>query len=121
MSSRLHNYVRTYRRRSSLDQKDLAFLLGCKDRAKVCRYEQGHRLPSLRTALELAVILDVSIATLFGGMQYEAQKRIAHRIAALRSELEHKHGADRHSASASKRLRWLNDHGRTQRNEHQTI
>ena len=122
MSSKPHNYVRTYRRRSSLGQKDLAFLLGCKDRAKVCRYEQGHRLPSLRTALELAVILDVSIAALFGGLQHKVQKRIAERIAALRSELEHKRGAGRVSTSASRQLRWLNDHhGLTQSNEHQTI
>jgi DNA-binding XRE family transcriptional regulator len=115
MSSKPHNYVRTYRRRSSLGQQDLAFL-------KVCRYEQGHRLPSLRTALELAVILDVSIAALFGGLQHEVQKRIAERIAALRSELDHKRGAGRVSTSASRQLRWLNDHhGLTQSNEHQTI
>lgn len=122
MSVRLHNYVRTYRRRSSLGQQDLAFLLGCKDRAKVCRYEQGHRLPSLRTALELAVILDVPMAALFGGMQREVQKGVAERIAALRTELEHKRGVGRLSASASRQLRWLDDHhGRKQSNEPQTI
>ena len=75
----------------------------------MCRYEQGHRLPSLRTALELALILDVSIAALFGGIQHDVQKRIAERIAALRSELEHKHGAGRVSALASRQLRWLED------------
>lgn len=119
MSSRLHNCVRTYRRRSSLGQRDLAFLLGCKDRANVCRYEQGHRLPSLRTALALAAIFDVSIATLFSGMHGDVQKETNERIATLRSELEHKHGAGHLSVLASRQLRWLEDHqGRTQDTEH---
>jgi hypothetical protein len=88
----------------------------------VCRYEQGHRLPSLRTALELSLILDVSVAALFGGMQHEVEKKIAERITALRSELEHKRGAGRVSTSASRQLRWLDDHhGLTQSNEHKTI
>ena len=120
MSTRLHNYVRTYRKRSSLGQQDVAFLLGHKSRANVCRYEQGHRLPSLRTALALALILDVSVTTLFGGMQYEVQKKVAERIATLRSALEEKHNSGRVSALASRQLQWLNDHhGHSQSNEHQ--
>ena len=119
MSSRPHNYVRTYRRRSSLGQRDLAFLLGCKDRAKVCRYEQGHRLPSLRNALALAAILDVSIAALFSRMHSDVQKQTDERIATLRSELEHKQGTGRVSPLASRQLRWLSDHhGRIQDTEH---
>ena len=117
MSLRFHNCVRTHRRRSGLGQRELAFLLGCKDRAKVCRYEQGHRLPSLRTALALAAILDVSVVALFSKMNGDVQKVIGERIAALRSELEHKHGAGRVSAFASRQLHWLNDHhGRIQEN-----
>jgi transcriptional regulator with XRE-family HTH domain len=86
----------------------------------VCRYEQGHRIPSLRTALALALILDVSITTLFGGMQYEAQKKIAGRIATLRSALEDEHNSGRVSALASRQLQWLNDHhGHSQNNEDQ--
>jgi transcriptional regulator with XRE-family HTH domain len=85
----------------------------------VCRIEQGHRLPSLRTALALALILDVSITTLFGGMQYEAQKEIAGRIATLRSALEDKHNSGRVSVLASRQLQWLNDHhSHSQSNEH---
>jgi len=67
------------------------------------------------------VILDVSIATLFGGMQREVQKKTVERIETLRFELEHKHGSGRVSALASRQLRWLeNHHGRNQDNEHQS-
>ncbi len=118
MSSRLHNYVRTYRKRSSLGQQDLAFLLGHKSRANVCRIEQGHRLPSLRTALALALILDVSITTLFGGIHYKAQREVAERIATLRSALEEKHNSGRVSALASRQLQWLNGrHDHSQNND----
>jgi transcriptional regulator with XRE-family HTH domain len=121
MSSRHHNYVRTYRKRSSLGQQDVAFLLGCKNRANVCRYEQGHRLPSLRTALALAIILDVSLATLFSATQHEVQRTIAERITMLRSEIEEKHDPGRMPALASRQLRWLGDHhGHTKSNEHYT-
>ena len=119
MSSKLHNYVRTYRRRSSLGQQDVAFLLGSKDRAKVCRYEQGRRLPSLRTALALAAILNVPIAVLFGGIQQEVQENVAEQIATMRSRLMNKYGPDRVPVLVSKQLRWLNDHhGRIQDNKH---
>jgi transcriptional regulator with XRE-family HTH domain len=121
MSSRLQNYVRTYRRRSSLAQQDVAFLLGSRDRARVCKYESGRRIPSLRTALALAAILDVSVAALFGGIDHRAQERIAKRIAALRSKLQHKCEAGRAPASTSKQMRWLDEHqGRIQRNDSNT-
>jgi transcriptional regulator with XRE-family HTH domain len=118
MSTRLHNYVRTYRKRSSLGQQDVAFLLGSKDRGNVCRYEQGHRLPSLRTALELAVILDVSITTLFGGIQKQVERNITERISILRSKLEYKRGAGRAPALISRQLHWLDDHHGRIQNEH---
>jgi transcriptional regulator with XRE-family HTH domain len=122
MSSRLPNHLRTYRRRSSLEQEDLAFLLGYKDRgANVCRYEQGHRLPSLRNALALSIILDVSAPVLFGGLQKRTQQGITERVRILRSNLEHKRDRGRMPALVSRQLRWLDDHhGPTQTNKHQS-
>ncbi len=123
MSSSLHNYLRTYRKRSSLSQQEVAFLLGSTERAKVSRYEQGHRLPPLRTALALAAIFDVSIAVLFGGIQEQVKRNIAERVGMLRSELEHKHGPGRGAALASRQLCWLDDHhGRgAQSDNHQAL
>jgi transcriptional regulator with XRE-family HTH domain len=121
MSSRLQNYVRTYRRRSNLAQQDVAFLLGSRDRARVCKYESGRRIPSLRTALALATIFDVSVAALFGGIDHKAQERIAKRVAALRSKLKRKCEAGRTPGSQSNQMRWLDEHqGRIQRNNSKT-
>jgi len=86
-------------------------LLGYKDcGANMSRYERGHRLPSLRTALALAVILDVSVSELFGGLHTQLKKHIADRVGSLISKLEQKHGSGRMPALTSQQLRWLGDH-----------
>src|SRR5437879_2031593 len=48
---KLENYLRTYRKRSGLTQREVAFLVGCRNGAQVSRYEKRRRLPPLRTAL----------------------------------------------------------------------
>lgn len=110
MSSKPQNYLRTYRKRSSLGQPDLAFLLGSNDRAKVCRYEQGRRLPSLRTAMALATILDVSIGALFGDLQRDVRKEVARRVKTLRLHLERRYGTQGFPALVTRRLGWLEEH-----------
>lgn len=122
MSSKLPNYLRTYRKRSNLGLEDVSFLLGYKDRgANVWKYERGHRLPSLRTALALATLLDTSTAVLFSGIQKQLQRNISERIAEFRSELEHKHGPGRVPASVSRKLHWLDDHhGHSHMSDHQS-
>ncbi len=109
MFSRLNNYLRSYRRRSGLSQNEVAFLLGSHDGGQVSRYEKGHRLPPLRTALAFTAILGVSIGTLFSGIQLSVDKEIITRTAKLRSKLEksREHGKDK--ASAARKLHWLDE------------
>jgi len=63
----LENYLRMYRKRSGLTQKELAVLLGCSDGSKVSRYERGVRLPSLDTLIAYSIIFTVSPEDLFVG------------------------------------------------------
>ena len=120
MFSQSRNYVRTFRRRSSLTQQDLAFLLGSRDRAKVCRYEQGRCAPSLRAALRLATIFDTAVGTLFSGLQREACKDVADRVARLHSALKHSYAQGQLPPSLVRQLRWLEDNlARLQAGEHQ--
>ena len=37
---KLENYLRTYRKRSGLTQREVAFLVGCRNGAQVSRYER---------------------------------------------------------------------------------
>ena len=110
MSSRLNNYIRTCRKRSGLSQYEVAFLLGAAHHAKLSRYEQGHRIPPLRTALALAYLFHISPPSLFGGIQDQVEKSIEERICLLRSELERKCGLGRGLALATRKQRWLDEH-----------
>ena len=63
----LHYYLKSYRRRAHLSQKELAYLLGATTPAKVSRYESGLRTPSLESGLAYQAALGESVAKLFKG------------------------------------------------------
>ena len=50
MAKRLHNYLRTHRKRRDFTQAEVAFLLGCRHKTKVGDYEHRGRRPVLETA-----------------------------------------------------------------------
>src|SRR5437667_302672 len=66
---KLENYLRTYRKRSGLTQRDVAFLVGCRNGAQVSRYEKRRRLPPLRTALVYEAAFGVPVSVLFAALR----------------------------------------------------
>jgi transcriptional regulator with XRE-family HTH domain len=83
MSRKLTNYLRTYRKRAGLTQGELAFLLGCRNGAKVSRYERLQRVPTLQTALAYEAVLGVPARELFAGMFEEIQRTAKRRVRSL--------------------------------------
>ena len=73
-SIRHPNYLWIYRKRMGFSQKRVALLLGHKTTTHVSDYERGRRLPSLKTALKLEIILRIPIAFVYGE-QYNILKR----------------------------------------------
>ena len=67
MAKRLHNYLRTHRKRAAFSQDEVAFLLGCQYGTKVSRYERNARQPSLETALTYEVVFGIPVRELFAG------------------------------------------------------
>ena len=63
---KLKNYLRAYRKRAGLTQREVAFLLGVKARGPVI--EKRYRMPLLRTALALGAIFGIPVEELFSGM-----------------------------------------------------
>lgn len=82
-SSQLPNYLRSHRKRLSLSQNDVAFLLGAQNGAKVCRYERFAREPSLETALAFEVIFQRSTSELFGGLYQKVEQEVTLRAKTL--------------------------------------
>jgi transcriptional regulator with XRE-family HTH domain len=86
--SRFSNYLRANRKRLGLSQEEVAFLLGAESGAKVCRYEQFVREPSLKTALACEAVFQKSASELLPGLYQKIAKDVAKRAQALLRKLE---------------------------------
>ncbi|SRR5712691_10769068 len=76
---KLHNYLRTYRKRASLSQDEVASMLGVSGGPKVSRYEGGSREPSLKTALRYSALFGAPIEELFAGLCEKVADETARR------------------------------------------
>jgi transcriptional regulator with XRE-family HTH domain len=59
------NTLDIYRRRMRFNTRHVARLLGDKDVSRLSKYERGQRLPDLRNAFRLSIILRVPVEFLF--------------------------------------------------------
>jgi len=69
---KLSNLLKTYRKRSYLTQKELAFLFGHESGSKISRYEHSLRVPKLESLLYYSSIFGVPISELFSERFNEA-------------------------------------------------
>jgi transcriptional regulator with XRE-family HTH domain len=109
MLLRITNHLRSHRKRSSLSQSEVAFLLGSKDGGQISRYEKGHRVPTLRTAIAFTMIFGVSLSILFSGIQIGVDTEVGSRIKQLRATLGKKPEEHRETAGNARKLRWLDE------------
>lgn len=98
MTTKLANYLRSYRKRSGLSQDDIAFLMGCQSVTQLARYENCSRLPQLRNAFALEVILNAQARALFAGLFEDADRVVAERARTLLEFAERSTSAKRTAA-----------------------
>jgi transcriptional regulator with XRE-family HTH domain len=89
MTRSLSNYLRTHRKRASLSQAEIAFLVGTSSGAKICRYENAKRQPSLETALAYEALFGVPLRELFAGVYQKVEGETRWRAQEVSSRLEH--------------------------------
>lgn len=82
-SSRLPNYLVSYRKRLGLSQADVAYLISASSGEKVCRDEQFSREPTLRDALAYEAVFKAVVSEIFGGLYGDIEKEVADRAKAL--------------------------------------
>jgi transcriptional regulator with XRE-family HTH domain len=104
---KLANYIRAYRRKSGLSQREVAYLLGCETGAQVSRYERRRRMPPVQTALACQAVFGTPVADLFAGTYESAAKEVRRRAQKLGLELQK---SKRNGASVAQKLQWLGDH-----------
>lgn len=85
-AKKLQNYLRTYRKKSGLSQKDLALLVGRESASVVSRYEAGSRTISLETAVAFSVVYGVPLGDLFAGMVSKVEEETIARLLRFRDQ-----------------------------------
>jgi transcriptional regulator with XRE-family HTH domain len=111
------NRLRSYRRRSGLTQRELAYLLGQQKESQVSRYESRKILPSLETALGCEAIFGVPVAELFPGSYEDMAGCVKRRARIIAAALQAKQTRCDKRVVAQ-RLQWLVDHCAVTRPEH---
>ncbi len=86
-SHHLPNYLRAHRKRLSLYQNEVAFLLGVGSGTKASRYERSSRIPGLETVLAYEAIFGRPVSELFAGLYGDVHKLVAHRAKRLERKL----------------------------------
>jgi transcriptional regulator with XRE-family HTH domain len=104
---KLDNYLLTFRKRSGLTQREVAFLFGCENGAQVSRYEKRRRLPPLETALACEAVFGAPVSELFAGVRDAARKEVYRRLLLLKSRLEANPGKGSEARMTAQKLRWL--------------
>ena len=87
MTNHTPHYLRRYRLRAALTQKEIAYLLGCQSPATVCQYEARKRVPDLRTALAYQVVFGLPVEALFPGIHREVEQEVLIRADRLSEQL----------------------------------
>jgi DNA-binding XRE family transcriptional regulator len=70
------NNLWIYRKHVGLGQKSVARLLGHKSTSVISEYETGKLLPSLSTALKLAVVYNRPVADLYPGLYGQVREEV---------------------------------------------
>ena len=113
-SPRLENYLRTYRRRSGLTQREVAFLLGSKNGAQLSRYEKQRRLPPLRTALAFEAIFKIPLAELFAGLRDSVGRETSERIEKFDADMQAHADSKRQIRFNARKRSWIAEQHRPQ-------
>jgi len=94
MSPRLPSYFKTFRLRSGLSQKELAFLIACKNGTYVSRIERGKRQPTLEATLAYMIMFDTPPPDVIPAVWEELEASILARAEQLYRDL---HGRPSHA------------------------
>ena len=88
MSSPVHSYLRTHRRKWALTQKELAFLFGRKSSTHVSRLEKHKRMPAIEIVLACEILFDTTPRALYPKLYADIEERVLARASKLYERLE---------------------------------
>jgi transcriptional regulator with XRE-family HTH domain len=101
------NYLKAYRKKSGLSQRDLGRLLGYKDAGQVSRHERARSNPPLAAALAYELIFRAPIASLFAGTREEILRDIEMKLGEMRTIIENRKERPSNAILVAQKLAWL--------------
>jgi transcriptional regulator with XRE-family HTH domain len=79
MSSLIKNYLLRLRRYRGYSQKHVALLLGLKSARAISDFETGRRLPTLKLAMTLEIVLGTKVSEMYVDLHRELGLAAVHR------------------------------------------
>ena len=89
------NHLVICRKRTSLTQGDMAYLMGFTEQSNVSRSEKGEKIPSLEMILIYSIVLNVSVKQLFHGYRLVLLKNTREKMTSLIEELSNQKSSKR--------------------------
>jgi transcriptional regulator with XRE-family HTH domain len=102
----LGNYLRTHRKRSGLSQREVAFLLGYRNKTQVSRHERARTAPPLLVAIAYEVIFQSPVSALFTQARANAKRSVETKLATFEANLK-RSGKDTDARATAQKLAWL--------------
>lgn len=90
MSAKLSTYLRTYRLRAGLTQRDVSFLLSIKSGSTISKIEKDYRIPNVIILLSYCVLFRALPYDLVPGLLINVQNNIIQRAQLLIEQLNKK-------------------------------
>jgi transcriptional regulator with XRE-family HTH domain len=90
-SPKLESYLRAYRIRTGLTQRDVAALLGLETGSTISRAEKGAGIPSVPVLLGYCVLFEAQPEDLVPGMIRDIEKTACARATLLAGKLKKRH------------------------------
>jgi DNA-binding XRE family transcriptional regulator len=101
------NYIRMYRKRSWLSQRELAELLGLITEWRISEHERSITIPRLLTAISYEIVFQAPLSKLFPGIYETVQGNIESRLAELEARLQESDAKGRAAIPIARKLEWI--------------
>lgn len=105
MSPKLDSYLRTYRLKSGLTQKDLGFVFSLNSGSPISQIEKQHKLPSTKVLLAYCSLFDAKPEELLPGLILEIDTVVLKRALVLIKQIEKR----KQSGLTIQRIQFLED------------
>lgn len=101
------SYLRMYRRKSGLSQRELAEVLGLITEWRISEHERSITVPRLLTAISYEIVFNIPLSKLFPGFYEAVRGNIESRLTELEARLQESNAKGRAAMPIARKLEWL--------------